>query len=167
MLISLFTSASLLIAPALQAAPAACPAMPVSPPVELAGWSAGRTIAAAADAAGVVPVTVGQGVRATLLPVGRVTYPVAPARAGPGAHGGLLAVDVSRAGRYRVALGAAAWIDMVQGGRALSSVGHGHGPACTGIRKIVDFDLRPGRHVLEIAGAPDAVITVLIAAART
>ncbi|ABE63535.1 hypothetical protein Nham_2757 [Nitrobacter hamburgensis X14] len=60
-------------------------------------------------------------------------------------------IDVREAGTYRVALDSAAWIDLVRGRQAVISIAHGHGPACTGIRKIVDFPLAPGLYTLQIA----------------
>ena len=70
--------------------------------------------------------------------------------------------QVARAGTYRVALGTSAWIDVVRAGRALPSQAHGHGPACTGIRKIVDFRLTPGRYVLQLSGTMATTLPVLI-----
>lgn len=60
------------------------------------------------------------------------------------------AFTITKGGRYRVALDQAAWIDVVRDGKALTSVAHGHGPNCTTIRKIVDFDLTPGAHTLKL-----------------
>ena len=59
-----------------------------------------------------------------------------------------------------------AWVDVVRAGRALASSAHGHGPACTGIRKIVDFRLQPGRYVLQVSGGTSASVPVLIARAQ-
>lgn len=68
-----------------------------------------------------------------------------------------------RAGTYRVALGAPAWIDLLADGEPLASTGHGHGPACTGVAKTVDFRLQPGRYVLQLSGASQAETTVMAA----
>lgn len=133
-----------------------------SPPPELAAWREQRPIAAGRSSA-IAPATpVGSAVRARLHPAGEVAFPVRPAEPGPGAYAGLLAFDVSRPGRYRVALGERAWIEVVANGRAISSAAHAHGAACAGIAKQVDFDLRPGRHYLELAGAPNASAAVLV-----
>ena len=40
----------------------------------------------------------------------------------------------------------------------VKSVTHGHGPACSGIRKMVEFDVKPGRYQLQIVNAPAASI---------
>lgn len=53
-------------------------------------------------------------------------------------------------GRYRIALDQSGWIDLLRDGKPLESVGHGHGPDCSTIRKVVDFDLTPGRYTLRL-----------------
>lgn len=137
-----------------------CPADGVIPR-ELAGW---RSMAPVAAGPTPVPVPVGEGLRATLLPAAEVGYPVAPAKPGAaGTSGGVFAFEIVRAGRYRVALGAGAWIDVAQGGVRLAAVAHGHGPDCSPVRKMVDFDLKPGRYLLEIAGAPSPTLALMIA----
>lgn len=101
-----------------------------------------------------------------LLPVGEVRYAVQPVRPDEGAvHGGLVAFDVARRGTYRVALGGGAWIEVVSGTRARRSVGHAHGPECSGIRKIVDFELSPRRYLLQLSASKEARVTAMIAAA--
>ncbi|MCW3837370.1 hypothetical protein ACFQ1E_15610 [Sphingomonas canadensis] len=53
---------------------------------------------------------------------------------------------IETAGRYGIALDQGGWIDVTPLGAAapLKSAGHGHGPECSTIRKIVQFDLQPG-----------------------
>ena len=46
---------------------------------------------------------------------------------------------------------------------AAVSVAHGRGPACSGIRKMVDFALEPGLYVLQIAGNGGPSLPVMIA----
>jgi hypothetical protein len=137
-----------------------CPVEGVIPP-ELAGW---RAMVPASAARNPVAIPVGTGVRAKLLPGGDVVYPVAPAKKGaPGTSGGVFVFEVARAGRYRVALGAGAWIDVVQGSTVLQSKAHGHGPQCSPVRKMVDFDLAAGRHLLELSGAPSGTLALMVA----
>lgn len=149
---------------AAQAQPAtACPAKPVELPADLAGWRVQRPVAAAASPSGAPVLTLGEGARASLHAADQVVFAISPARRGPGAHGGVFLFDAPRAGRYRVALETPGWVEVVREGRAVASTAHGHGPPCSGIRKLVDFDLRPGRHLLQVAGAPNASVTVLVA----
>lgn len=79
------------------------------------------------------------------------------------ATGGMTRVPlrIEKAGRYGIALDQPGWIDIapiegnppgsVADGKPLASVQHGHGPACSTIRKIVRFDLQPGLYRLTLA----------------
>ncbi|MDQ2878738.1 MAG: homogentisate 1,2-dioxygenase, partial [Pseudomonadota bacterium] len=120
----------------------------------------------AARRAGTEAALLQPGVRAdvTLLPVARIVHAVPPHKApAAGTFGGLLGIMTARAGTYRIALGAPAWIDLVGAdGKALPPVAHGHGPDCSGIRKIVDFALQPGRYVVQIDGSASATIGVMM-----
>lgn len=142
---------------------AACP-VAVLPP-EFAAWASPAPLSAAADEAGLGSATlsVGTAVDATLLPRPGVRYLVRPEKpGGTVSHGGMLAFDVKEAGTYRVALAGGAWIDVIEKGRSVISSAHGHGPECSGIRKMVDFPLAPGRHVLQIASSGTGTLRLLI-----
>jgi hypothetical protein len=162
---ALLIPALLAATPALAQDPATdsrCATVRVAIPPEFATWSE-RTPVTAGTTPRTAPVlSLGRGADVTLAP--GFAPVVVPAKAAqPGTPGGLAMFQVARAGTYRVALGAPAWIEVVRQSRALPSVAHGHGPMCTGIRKIVDFRLRPGRYVLQLTGAPAATVPVLIA----
>lgn len=146
--------ALLLAQAAVAPAATACPATPVALPADYAGWNAAVPVAAAAEPAAVgdAMLTVGRGARTTLQPAGALKLPVTPKRTG--ANGGLFAFEAASAGRYRVALGASVWAEVVANGAALPSVAHSHGPACTPVRKVVEFDLKPGRYLLQVTGEP-------------
>ncbi len=150
------TLAALLL---LQAAAAPCTTV-APPPPELSGWAQPRAI----DADGDAVLTPDVAVRAMLVPQSTLRFAVKPEKPGDGAsHGGIFRFVTTTPGRYRVALGSGAWIDLIDGTRAVASVGHGHGPACSGIRKMVDFDLPAGRHVIQIAGSREPTLTMMIA----
>jgi hypothetical protein len=96
------------------------------------------------------------GVPAKLMLSNRqtVAFAVAPGKPPPrGSFGGVYGFEVKREGSYRVALSGKAWIDVVRGGFAVESTAHDHGPACSGIAKIVTFALPPGRYTLQLSGA--------------
>ncbi len=142
----------------------ACTATPELPP-ELAAWPDRTALAAAADASSLADarITIGKAVDARLRPTPEVRYALRPEKPGGSvSFGGLYALTVEQAGHYRIALGSAAWIDLVQEGKALVSTAHGHGPDCTGIRKMVDFSLAPGRYLLQVSAnaAPDMPLLV-------
>lgn len=141
---------------------ASCPAAPVLPP-ELADWARGatsKTIYAYGDDLGAdwSPL----GAARTELPLHKfesLRYGIAPDHK-PDVYkfGGMIPIDVKKPGRLVVALDAGAWIDLVRDGKVVKSVTHGHGPACSGIRKMVEFDATQGRYLLQIVNAPTASI---------
>ncbi len=161
--------ATLLTLAAAQAMPMPAPAPCAAPgklPPELAGWTSPRAVTAATtrDELGAATLPLGAGMRATLAQTPRVAYPVQPEHPGTATtHGGLFAFTVTDAGTYRVALSGPAWIDLVAGSEAVASSAHGHGPDCTGVRKMVDFPLKPGRYLLQVSGAPEPAIELLVA----
>ena len=138
----------------------ASPAEPVcirraDPPAGLEAW--------AKPAAAPAALKPGTAYQLALKDAAIVRMAVAPTR--PAAAGTFIAapsLEVKTAGTYRVALSAPAWLDLFRDGKPLESVAHTHGPACSGIRKIVDFDLKPGRYTLMVSGAKEPGATVLV-----
>jgi hypothetical protein len=107
----------------------------------------------------------GIGSEATLAlkPATNVDFKPALTRpAKDGTFGGYFPIDVTKAGRYRIALSQGAWIDLVQKGDRLKSADHSHGPDCSGIAKIVAFDFQPGRYWLQLSEAKEASIGVMV-----
>lgn len=148
------------------AKPVACPATPAALPAEFAGWRAMTATDAGMSADAAPSLAVGTGARVTLRPTPQLHFAAAMKHGGtPASFGGLLAFSVGKAGRYHVALGAPAWIDVVRGQATLPSAAHGHGPDCSGIRKIVDFDLTPGAYLLQVAGNDGPALGVMVAPA--
>ncbi|MBX9795445.1 MAG: hypothetical protein K2Y03_01015 [Sphingomonas sp.] len=150
---------------ALALAADSCPATPPVLPPPFAGWqrgAAGMMASAASDDRRAMPLPLGQRVEVKLLSMASVDFDVAPEGTAPGREGGLLMLVVPAPGRYRVMLGGPAWIDLVAAGKPLASVGHDHGPACSGIRKMVDFQLAAGRYTLQLSGAQTATIAVMV-----
>lgn len=142
-------------------------------PEGMSGWNRRRPLEAARALEGLTAagLTIGRAVEARLHPVASVRYAPPPLADGKGARalsgfGGLFAFSVAEAGVYRVALGAAAWIDVAGDGGGLVSVGHAHGPACSGVRKMVDFALAPGRYRLALSRAEGADMPVMIVRLR-
>jgi hypothetical protein len=110
-------------------------------------------------------LTVGTAAILPLKPATVVDFKPALARpAKDGTFGGYFPIDVAKAGRYRIGLSQGAWIDVVQKGERLKSADHMHGPACSGIAKIVAFDLQPGRYWLQLSEAKEATISAEVAA---
>lgn len=143
----------------------ACAAALVLPP-DLAGWAriaSNKTIYAYGDAraADWPPL----GAARTELALHRfesLRYWAAPAqRPDSFKYGGMVPVVAQKPGRLLVALDQGAWTDLVQGGRIVKSAAHRHGPACSGIGKIVEYDVMPGRYLLQIVNAPQASIRAM------
>lgn len=160
---ALMISGSALAQEMREAAPQ-CAAM-VAPPPALAGWTDTRNIASAtkADGLAAAALTIDKGAKVALHPTREVSYVAQPDKPGGSvAHGGLLAVAVATAGTYQVNLSSGAWIDLLEDGKAILSSAHAPGPACTGIRKTVQFPLQPGRYVLQLSAnaAPDIQVMV-------
>lgn len=162
-------AAMLLAVPTVAAAPAkqapACPAAPVLPP-ELADWARavpGKTFYAYGEPREADFPTLGAA--RTELPLHKfesLRYWITPERKpDPFKFGGLVPIEVKKAGRLIVALDAGAWIDLVRDAKFVKPAAHGHGPACSGIRKMVEFDVAPGRYVLQISSAPAASVRAM------
>jgi hypothetical protein len=133
--------ASLLMAGAAAAQPA-CPAPPV------AGTHVELKAAIASPELGPARLMLDQAATVTLHPGNDVRFVIAPEK--PGAAGSF------------VALSAGAWLDMVQDGAAVASTAHEHGAECSGLRKMVSFPLKPGRHVIQLSGNKEDTIRVVV-----
>jgi len=122
-------------------------------------------VASASDAARAAQArfATGEPVRLLLLPDGEVTYLTLPKGEGEAASfGGMASFTVEQAGTYRVGLSEPVWVDVVEDGKPAETLRFGPGPACSGIRKAVSFELKPGVHVLEISGGKTPEAGVLV-----
>ena len=147
----------------MQAAPK-CTAM-VAPPPALAGWTDKQDVSSALKPNGLAKaaLTIDHGANVVLHPTREVSYVTQPDKPGGSvASGGLLGVSIASAGTYQVNLSSGTWIDLLKDGAAVLSTAHAPGPACTGIRKTVQFPLQPGRYVLQISANADPSIQVMV-----
>lgn len=132
---------------------------------ELAGWVRRVTVDAALASTGLQSARIapGQAIDAKLSTGSKVHFGDGEARAAEvGDNAGIFAFSVDRPGTYRVALGSAGWVDVLEGGKAIESSAHGHGAECSGIVKLVDFPLKAGEHVLQIEGSKEAVVGLMV-----
>jgi len=142
------------------AAPAC--AAPVAPSGEYAPWTNPVAIKAGGDPAAAPLLPLGTAARVTLIATPKVKYEVRPEKpGGTVSYGGILILDITKNSSYRIALSSAAWLDVIGKDGALRSTAHGHGPDCTGIRKVVEFPLQPGRYTVQIAANGADEITVM------
>ncbi len=145
--------------------PAKC-AAPAAPTAEFSPWTIKSDLASAAKADDLAKAEIkpGQAVMAHLHGTKEVAFVVQPEKPGGSvSHGGMIGVRIDTAGTYRLAIGSGAWLDVLKDGKVLDSTAHGPGPACSGIRKVVDFALQPGRYVIQISANADEQLPVLVA----
>lgn len=162
---ALLLSAALLLATAPVCAEETKPACPTGPVLTgpFTHWMHATRVEAKAQASGAPALSVGKPVKVTLLEATRVTYK--RARATPSStptFSGTLSLTVTDAGTYGIAAGAGLWIDVVKDGEALRSSKHAQGPDCSGIRKVVDFDLQPGTYEVRLIDNKTADVTVMV-----
>lgn len=156
-LLSVALAAALVSAPALAQQPGhsapECTAMDASLPAGLEDWNGGAPLVTASAADKAATLTLGKGYQASLLKRDTVAFLVEPEKPGGSvSYSGVFAFTLEESGDYTVALNTAAWIDVVEDGKAVEPLSFGRGPECTTIRKMVVYPLKAGRHVLQIAG---------------
>lgn len=136
----------------------------VEPTGEFAAWNKPSLLKAGTTLVDAPVLNIGSSGRISLASTPQVNYQLRPEKpGGTVSYGGILKLDIARRGAYRIALSSAAWIDLIGRDGPMRSTAHGHGPDCTGIRKVVQFDLDPGQYTLQIAanGAPEITILTL------
>ncbi|WP_420139417.1 hypothetical protein [Sphingomonas sp.] len=113
--------------------------------------------------AGGTALAVDRAAALKLEPAGNVRFdPPLTRKPKPNSYGGYFPLTVAKAGRYRIALSDRAWVDAVNHGKRLKSTAHMHGPACSGIAKIVAFDLPAGRSWLQISENGTSAISAMV-----
>ena len=167
---------ALTMAAALMAAPAfaqempparpSCAAMDQALPADLSAWTTKTPLAAAANPAGLAKATLtpGKAVVADLPQTSQVKFVSQPERPGGSvSHGGMFEIRIEKAGTYVIGLGSGAWIDVLKDGKPLTSSAHSPGPACSTLRKMVDFPLEAGRYVLQVSANGEPTLAILLA----
>ncbi len=111
----------------------------------------------------VAQLTVGHAVDATLKPIADVDFVIDPERwPEPETYAGMFSFDAPAAGTYKVALSAGIWVDVIEGDDLVGSTAFGGAPACTSVRKLVEFPLQQGVHVLQLSGSPTPDVAVMV-----
>lgn len=122
---------------------------------------------AGSTAAATPLIRTGQLYEVQLAPREKMEFVLPPARPprSEGSHAGMLRLRVATAGRYRVSLGAHAWVDMAVAGELLPTADFQGVRGCMP-DKIVMFDIPADSDViLQLSGNPDASIRVAVTAA--
>ena len=148
------------------AAPPACTALDKAVPAPWRSWTTPEPLQGGANLATAGKLVVGHTYSAALSASAAMSYVVPlPKPAADGSLAGLFTLTIDTAGTYSIALNNGAWIDVAPAaGQPLTSVAHGHGPACTTIHKVVDFALQPGAYVVQISGAQTSPVVIEIEA---
>jgi len=147
---------------AAQMASAPACAAPAAATGAYATWNRPSALIAGREAVSFAMLTLGAAAQVTLSATPDVHYAQRPEKPGGSvSYGGLLRFDVAKAGTYRIALGSPAWLDVIGKDGSLRSIAHGHGPDCTGIRKMVDFTLEPASYLLQISANGEPALVVL------
>lgn len=75
-----------------------------------------------------------------------------------GAHAGLAKIHLAHAGRYRVSLDTAAWVDVIMAGQFVSSRAFTGQHDCRAPAKIVEYELPSGDALIQLSAAsPDHI----------
>ena len=147
------------------AAPATCStAMDTALPAAWSAWTQPEAVTAAPTPATQPELSLGHAYKVQYAPIATVQYPVALKKVVPNSFGGLFMLTIDKTGIYTVALDGDGWIGMVKDGQELRSASHAHGPDCSTIHKLVDFQLDPGHYTLQISNtAKDSGVVEVVA----
>ena len=159
---------SMILALLLAAAPAADPLCATPAPLAepWTSWTQSGQGRAGTQTHRAPALILGKPVVATLTPAAHVQFAVPPGKGATEGFGGLFTLALKQAARVGVGLSGPAWVDVVTGTTPVASADHGHGPDCSGLRKIVWFNLPAGRHLVQIAGSKTAEVRVMAADAK-
>jgi hypothetical protein len=99
-----------------------------------------------------------------LLPVSQVVFAAGPGKSSPPeAFAGILTLNISASGKYRIAIDAPLWIDIVADGKLIAPSDYEGQHGCAAPRKIVEFKLDASqRLILQVSGAIERVARLTI-----
>jgi len=106
-----------------------------------------------------------RGFTLELQPHASVAFVFPPERQpkSPDSFGGVISfANVPRAGLYQVTLSAEAWIDVIQDGQAVTSTAHSGKRGCADVRKSVRFELKPGALTIQLSGATEKTVKLVV-----
>ena len=105
-----------------------------------------------------------KAIRLSLTPLAEAHLVKPPERApkDPASYAGALSFAAGEAGRYRITLSAAAWIDLIQDGRFVSPTAFTGALDCPGVRKSVEFAIGDPAFTLQVSDAASPTISLAI-----
>lgn len=108
---------------------------------------------------------IGQGRRVTASPLAQARLPARPERGGPEVRAAFLQVGAAPS-RVQVTLSDDAWVDIVQDGRFLRSLGSTGHRGCLGLRKSIRFETGGAPFVVQLSGPDLNSIAVVVTPAQ-
>jgi hypothetical protein len=75
-------------------------------------------------------------------------------------------ISLKHPGVYQLAAEKPVWLDVVAPEGIEPSLSHQHGPTCSSIRKIVEYKLAAGSHIIQISGSKTASIKIMMVRIR-
>ena len=122
-----------------------------------------KTFLAAPNSGKATSIILGKMVKLSLLPSNITNFITPPGRK-PAAesYSGLIKLNIKHSGAYRIASNMPLWIDVIKNDNVVAASGHQHGPACSGIRKMVDFQLGEGVYFLQLSGNATADAGIMV-----
>jgi hypothetical protein len=102
---------------------------------------------------------------ATLQPQAAARMSVAPekARKTEKPMAGAIAFRSGKAGRYRIALTSRHWVDVLDEGKLIRSLGHEGRGGCARLHKVVEFELPADRPLaIQLTGADAATVGIVV-----
>lgn len=82
------------------------------------------------------------------------------------AFAGALSFAAAPAGRYKITLSDAGWIDVIQDNRYLKPVAFTGALDCPGVRKSVEFEIGPEAFTLQLSDVAAPTISVVLTPSR-
>lgn len=128
-----------------------------------------QKLAAATKPTGNVPrLQVNQSYELVLASQKNVTFAVTPGKPTlpDNANAGIVRFRTNTAGRYRVSITSAHWIDVVDANALITSRDFQGARGCERPRKIVEYDLPAGRELtLQLSGGSEAAVIIAVTTA--
>jgi hypothetical protein len=103
-------------------------------------------------------------VQVALVPFAEAALPMPPERAPKDANSfaGAVSFAAGNAATYRIAISAAAWLDVIQGGAYVKSGKFTGATDCAGIRKTVEFAIGASPFIVQISGADSSDLRMVL-----
>jgi hypothetical protein len=129
-----------------------------------------KAITAGTDGKKPVRLELDQRYSVKLVPQGTVHFAVKPGKpvVEDGAQAGVLSFHTPKAGRYRISITTAHWLDVIDGGLVVVSSDFQGQRGCEKVHKVVQYELSGNKDfVLQLSGGTQANLDVAITQVKT